>query len=89
MVKAERVRQRRSHVLDLNSQIAADDMPVFLELVHHRLGKIRRDRESDTLVAAGAAIDRSVYSDHLPASIEQGPPELPGFIEASVWMKVS
>src|ERR1700730_18996773 len=42
-----------------------------LELIHHMLGKIDRNRETDSRISAGAAVDRGVDADYLALGVEQ------------------
>ena len=52
-------------------------------LTYDALGMRDGDGEPDRPVAGGHAVD----ADHLPAMLTSGPPELPGLMAASVWMK--
>jgi len=49
----------------------------------------KRNREGDAIAAAGLREDYAVDADQLPAVSMSAPPELPGLIAASVWMKSS
>lgn len=59
------------------------------ELREHRLGQVDRDRETDSDRASALGKDRGVDTDHGTPTSRSGPPELPGLIEASVWMNSS
>ena len=87
--KAEGLGEIRRDFLDLDTQPSANHAALALELLHHALGQIDRNREADTGAGAGAAVNRGVDSDHVALVSNNGPPELPGLIEASVWMKSS
>ena len=51
--------------------------------LHH----VGRNGEADAQRAAGAREDRGVDADQPPVRSTSAPPELPGLIAASVWMK--
>ncbi|WP_306304522.1 hypothetical protein [Methylogaea oryzae] len=59
------------------------------EHVHDAGRHVDGDGEADADVAAGGGEDGGVDADQLAAQVDQAPPELPGLMEASVWMKSS
>ena len=54
---------------------------------HHHAHHVGGDRKADALGAAGAREDRGVDAGKPPVMSTSAPPELPGLIAASVWMK--
>src|SRR5215469_9120496 len=71
LAQSERLREIRGHLLNLDTQPAANDPPVCLELLDHAAGQINRDGEADAIVGAGSRVDEGVDSDHLAVGIEQ------------------
>ena len=63
------------------------DLAVRDDLLLHVQRHVERDREGQTLEAAALRIDLRVDADHAAGASNSGPPELPGFTAASVWMK--
>ena len=58
-----------------------------LQIVDDAHGPVDGDREAESLAAPAARDDRCVDPDHLAqAALTSAPPELPGLIEASVWI---
>ena len=76
-------------VLSLDPEIAANHVPIFHQVRHHSAGKVRRNGKADAQVSARAAEDGGVDADEVPVTSTSAPPELPGLIGASVWMKLS
>ncbi len=56
------------------------------ELVDDGPDRVRRDGEPDSGVPSRFALDLAVDADDLAAEVEEGPPEFPWLIAASVWM---
>jgi hypothetical protein len=54
-------------------------------LLHDRAGDVDRDGEADAVAVGG---DRGVDADDVAVASSSGPPELPGLIAASVWMRL-
>src|SRR5215472_8340938 len=73
LTQSERLREIRGHLLNLDTQPAANHTPVRLELLDYAAGQIDRDGEADAVVGAGAGVDEGVDSDHLTVGIEQRP----------------
>ena len=61
----------RRDFLDLDSEPSAHHLAMLLELLHHLLGYVDRNREADPGVAAGAAVDGGIDADDLPLGVEQ------------------
>ena len=75
------------HVLHQDAEPAATDPPFVLELLDDIDGHSDRDRERQPHETARAAVDLRVDANHRPLRSNNGPPELPGLIATSVWMK--
>jgi len=63
--------------------------PVLIRLLGDRAHQIDRGSPADAVGPAVGAVDRGVDPDHRPMAVDQGAPELPWLIGASVWMKSS
>src|SRR6185312_5854830 len=72
-------------------EFCADPRPLDLAHVRGAFGvnadKVRRDREPDADRAARLRVDHRVMPTSRPAMSTSAPPELPGLMAASVWMK--
>ena len=64
-------------------------MAFGLQVGYELLGQVDRDGKTDTDIPAAIAVDRGVNANDLALFVKQRPPELPGLMEASVWMKSS
>ena len=78
-------RRIQRHILDPDERM--DDLTVLDELVGDRLG--RRDRNGETNALGlhswfGLASHERSNPDHSPLHVDDGPPELPGLMGASV-----
>src|SRR6476646_10088056 len=71
LLHAEAVGDVRRHRLDLDTDPAAADRALVLELGNHALDRRSRDRERDTDAAAGRRIDRGVDAHHFAIGIER------------------
>ena len=60
------------------------DAAVFFDIVEVAPRGVHGDREADALRAGD---DRGVHADDAAVASTSGPPELPGLIAASVWMR--
>ena len=65
------------------------DHAELLQVGDDPAGEVARDGEPDALVAAAPGEDGGVDPDELPGRFISAPPEFPGLIAASVWMKSS
>jgi hypothetical protein len=63
--------ERLRHFLDRHADAAALDLAVRDQLLLHVGRDVDRDREGETLVAAGARIDLRVDADHLALQVEE------------------
>ena len=70
---------------DHRAEPAARDLAVVAERVEHLADAVDRDRERQL---AGAIAGRDRDADDLARGVEHGPPELPRWMRASVWMNV-
>ena len=81
-------------VADLHAEVGVGDLAVVDQLVGDVAGVVDRDGEADADVArlgarraaAGRRGDGGVDADDLAVGVDQGAPELPGLMAASVWM---
>ena len=89
------VEPRRSAVAASTGRIVTPEIgpadPAELgEVGGHPAGPAGGDGESHPLVAAAVGLDRRVDPDDLAPEVDQaGPPEFPGLIAASVWIRSS
>ena len=73
---------RRVEILEFESEPDRMDFAVEQQLMDDAVGDFDGDREANAL---GSAIDCGVDSDQLePSAFSNGPPELPGLMDASV-----
>jgi len=78
LVQAEGLGQFWGDLLNQHAQPAARNLAAAFELVHHVHRHIDGNREGQTLIAAGAAVNLRVDADHLAVEIEQRPAGVAG-----------
>ena len=88
-LQAEPIGELRIERLGCDADVGVLDRAVGTELVDGARDEGDRDGEPDSLVAARGRVDLLVDPDHAALGVEQGPPELPGLMEASVWIAPS
>jgi hypothetical protein len=76
-------------LLDLDAEPAAHHLAALDQLGRRPSRPRGGDGEGDADIAARRREDRGVDADHLAIEVEGGPPELPRFTAASIWMKSS
>ena len=79
----------RRHRLDAHADPAAPRHAKLAQLLNHIARQIGGNGEANADAAAGRRIDRESIPTTSPSTSNRGPPELPGLIGASVWMKSS
>ena len=64
------------------------DLAAGLERLQRRLDQVDRHREADARALLSAAVGGDLVDDpdDVPFASSTGPPELPGFMAASVWI---
>src|SRR5690606_17413035 len=75
--KVERLGELRRDRLDEDAELPAAHLAVLDQLLHDAAGDIRRDRETDTDVAAGRRDDRRVDADEQAVHRDQRAPGIP------------
>ena len=85
-LQAEVVGERLAHFLDRHAEAAVAHLAVLLDLVLDVHRDVDRHREREALVAAQRLKICELTPITSPLRLNSGPPELPGFTAASVWM---
>src|SRR5947207_5868668 len=84
-----RLREIRGQVLDRDADPAALHLAIANELVHDPARHVDRHGKADPDIAAARRQDGRVDADAFAQQVDERAPELPGLIDASVWMKSS
>src|SRR6266571_4671337 len=71
-LEIELLGQSRGEILDHHTQIATCHVTVFDETLHGIAGEVRRNSETDALIATGAAQDGCVDADQTALGVHQG-----------------
>ena len=71
VLELELLGQRRREVLDHDAEVAAGDLAVFDEALHHVAGEVDGNGEADALVAAAAAEDGGVDADQPAVGVHE------------------
>jgi hypothetical protein len=81
--------QFRGQILNRNPNPSTTDLTALDDLLEDEPRHVDWHREPNPHITAGARQDCRVDADELAVEVTRAPPEFPGLIEASVWMKSS
>src|SRR5829696_2251786 len=79
--------QRR--ILYRDTDVSTPNAAMLNDLLHDSARHVDRHRKTDPDIAARRRKDSGVDADQLTRRFTSAPPELPGLMAASVWMKSS
>jgi hypothetical protein len=89
VLQAERFGERRRDILDAHAEIAAHDLAVLHEAFRDLADEVGGDGEADALKPPERLRMAVLMPMTRPSTSISAPPELPGLMAASVWMKFS